>query len=103
MIVTASLTTGHCTGNCYDASLRWELERRIMTVGELRKQLEGIDPKTNVALYRETDEGTEFFDVTDVSLSTGTTLRNEHTAYKAGFRFESTGLEKWLLISFEAA
>jgi hypothetical protein len=71
-----------------------------MTVGELRKRLEGIDPKTDVALYRETHEGTEFFGITDVSLSTGTPLRNEHT-HKAGFRFESTGPATWLLISFE--
>lgn len=73
-----------------------------MTVGELRKHLEGIDPKTNVALYRETHEGTEFFDVTHIGLSTGTPMRNEHTG-KAGFRFESTGPATWLLISFEEA
>jgi hypothetical protein len=73
-----------------------------MTVGELRNRLEGIDPKTDVAVYRETHEGTEFFDITDVSLSTGTPVRNEHT-HKAGFRFESTGLATWLLISFEEA
>ena len=73
-----------------------------MTVGELRKRLEGIDSKTNIAIYRETHEGAEFFDVADVSLSTGTPLRNEHT-HKAGFRFESTGPATWLLISFEEA
>jgi hypothetical protein len=73
-----------------------------MTVGDLRKHLEGIDPKTNVALYRETHEGTEFFDITHVGLSTGTPMRNEHT-HKAGFRFESTGPASWLLISFEEA
>ncbi len=73
-----------------------------MTVGELRKRLEGIDPKTNVAVYRETDAGTEFFDITHVGLSTGTPVRNEHT-HKAGFRFESTGRATWLLISFEEA
>jgi len=73
-----------------------------MTVGELKKKLEGIDPKTSVALFRETRDGAEFFDITDVSLSTGTPVRNEHT-HKAGFRFESTGPATWVLISFEEA
>jgi hypothetical protein len=73
-----------------------------MTVGELRKKLEGINPKTNIAIYRETHEGTEFFDIGDATLSKGTPVRNEHT-HKAGFRFESNGPVTWLLISFEEA
>ena len=71
-----------------------------MTVGELRKRLEGVDPKTTVAIRRETHEGEEYFDIGDVSVSTGTPMRNEHT-HKAGFRFESTGPVTWLLISIE--
>lgn len=73
-----------------------------MTAGELRKRLEGVEPKTTVAIYRQTHEGAEFFDVTDVSMSTGTPMRNEHT-HKADFRFESTGPVTWMLISIEEA
>lgn len=73
----------------------------MMTVGELRKQLEGLDPKINVGIFRETHNGAEFFDITYVTVMTGTASRNEHT-YKASFTAEPGG-EKWVLISFEDA
>jgi hypothetical protein len=73
-----------------------------MTVGELRKKLEGIDPKTSAVIYRETDAGTEFFEISDVNPSAGTPIRNEDTG-KAGFRFESAGPATWLFISIEDA
>ena len=73
-----------------------------MTAGELRKRLEGVDPKINVVLYREYGVGTEFYEITDVSLIKGTPLRNEHT-HKAAYRFEDTGPATWSLISFEEA
>lgn len=75
-----------------------------MTVGELRKTIEGLDPKMTVAAYFESDGNreTEFFDIADVSVGTGTPMRNEHTR-KAGFRFESNGPAKWLLIRVEEA
>ena len=75
-----------------------------MTVGELLKAIEGLDPKMTVAAYFEDDgdRETEFFEVADVSVGTGTPLRNEKTR-KAGFRFEHDGPAKWLLIRVEAA
>ena len=53
-------------------------------------------------MLRETDEGTKFFDKTDVSLHTGTPVRNEQTC-KAGFRFEDSGLATWLFIIIDEA
>jgi hypothetical protein len=75
-----------------------------MTVGELRKTIEGLDPKMPVAAYFESDGNreTEFFDLADVSVGTGTPVRSEST-HKAGFRFENTGPAKWLLIRVEEA
>ena len=61
-----------------------------MTVGELRKKLEGLDQKINVACYREDEEGTRFFDITDVSVHTGTAVRNAQTG-KPGLRFSPDG------------
>lgn len=49
-----------------------------MTVDELRKRLDGFDPKTHVAVYRENESGADFFEISDVSLSNGDPLRDEH-------------------------
>jgi hypothetical protein len=73
-----------------------------MTVDELRKKLDRLDPKINVACYREDEEGTHFFDITDVFVRGGTAVRNQHTG-RAGLRFSHDGPEKWLLIEFEDA
>ena len=72
-----------------------------MTVGELRKQIEGLDPKTTVAAYTENGDGTHFFDIVGVGLHAGTPLR--HATGQAGFRFQHDGPEKWVLIYFEEA
>jgi hypothetical protein len=74
----------------------------VMTVGELRKKLDGLDPKMNVAAYREDEAGTHFFDVTEVSVHPGTPVRDERTG-KAGLRFSHDGPARWLLITFEGA
>lgn len=75
-----------------------------MTVGDLLKTIEGLDPKMPVAAYFESDGNreTEFFDIAEASVGTGTPVRNERT-HKAGFRFEHNGPAKWLLIRVEEA
>jgi hypothetical protein len=72
----------------------------LMDVAELRKALEGVDPKAQVVVTRET-ETLEFFEVTDASLRTGTPMRT--MAGRAGFRFENEGHAAWLFISIEEA
>ena len=73
-------------------------------VGDLLRAIERLDPKMPVAAYFESDSNreTEFFDIADVSVGTGTPMRNERT-HKAGFRFENPGPAKWLLIRLEEA
>lgn len=71
-----------------------------MTVEELRKKLERLEPKTEVVVYRETDDGTEFFGISDVSLHRGTPRRDEQT-HKAGFTFANDGPSVWLFISID--
>jgi hypothetical protein len=71
-----------------------------MNVGELRKALEGVDPKAQVVVCRET-ETLEFFEVTEASLRTGTPMRTAD--HRAGFRFEKEGTAVWFFISIEEA
>ena len=71
-----------------------------MTVKELRKKVEGLDPNTQVGVYRETEGKTEFYDVTDVALQNGNPIRNEESR-KAGFTFDNKGPATWLFISIE--
>ncbi len=71
-----------------------------MNVAELRKALEGVDPKAQVVVSRET-ETMEFFEVTDASLRTGTPMRT--STGRAGFRFEKEGTAAWFFISVEEA
>lgn len=73
-----------------------------MTVGELRKKLETLDPKTHIVAYRETETDTEFFEIDHVSLSKGEPRRDEHTR-KAGFTFAQDGSAEWLFITIEEA
>ena len=75
-----------------------------MTVGELRKTIEGLDPKMTIAAYFESDgeRDSEFFDIADVSVGTGTPKRDEKT-HRAGFQFQNDGPAKWLFIRVETA
>ena len=68
-----------------------------MTVDELRKRLDGLDPKTHIVVYRENESGMDFFEISDLSLSTGDALRDEYTR-KAGFKFDKDGPATWLFI-----
>jgi hypothetical protein len=73
-----------------------------MNVGELQQKLVGLDPSMNLAVYRESEAGTEFFEVSDVSPSQGRPIRHEATR-KAGFKFDGTGPATWLFISIDEA
>lgn len=70
-----------------------------MTVAELQKAIQGLDPKTYIAAYRETKNGTEFFDIAQATVSTGTPKR--HPDGTVGFTFSHDGPAKWLLITIE--
>jgi hypothetical protein len=71
-----------------------------MRVGELRKPIQGMRPKTHVVVYREdrkTDQ-MELFDAIDASLSTGNPTRVELSG-RRGLAFERNGPATWLFIS----
>jgi hypothetical protein len=70
-----------------------------MTVGELRKKLEGIDPETKVVVQWEIDVESTYFDVANVSLRKGTLSRFEGIA---GFKFGGDG-SPWLFIEVAEA
>lgn len=70
-----------------------------MTVAELREALQGLAPETYVAAYRETENGTEFFDIAEATVSTGTPRRHENG--QVGFTFSHDGPARWLLITIE--
>ena len=72
-----------------------------MNIEELRKKLDGLDDKAHVVVYRETEDTTEFFEISDASLSTGSPLR--HQDGSVGFTFDHNGPATWLLISIEDA
>ena len=71
-----------------------------ITVGDLRKKLEGLDPKMQVVVCRETDE-TSFFDIYDVSPHVGNPIR--HESGKAGFKIDNNGDATWLFITIDEA
>ena len=75
-----------------------------MTVGELQEKIERLDPKTTVVAYWESDgkSGSEFFEIADVSLSTGTPMRDVRTG-RTGFRLQNDGPAKWLFVQVERA
>jgi hypothetical protein len=71
-----------------------------MTVGELRKKLEGIDPETKVVVQWEVDREPTYFDVWGVSFRKGTPSRVDGIA---GFTFGGDGSPAWLLLDVEEA
>lgn len=73
-----------------------------MTVAELQKKLDGIDPKTHIVVSHETDDSMTFFEVTEASLSKGNPRRHEDTN-RAGFTFDKNGSANWLFIQIEEA
>ena len=68
-----------------------------MTVGELAKSLEGLDPKTYVVVIHEKDGNSEYLDIDHIVPGVGTPSRNR--AGKPGFKFEKDGPAKWLFIT----
>jgi hypothetical protein len=70
-----------------------------MTVGDLRKKLEGIDLETKVVVQWEIDIESTYFDVANVSLRKGTLSRFEGIA---GFKFGGDG-SPWLFIEVAEA
>jgi hypothetical protein len=71
-----------------------------MTVGELRRKLEDIDPQHKVVVQWEIDREFTYFDVSDVSLRKGTPSRFEGIA---GFTFGGDGSPAWLFIDVAEA
>ena len=71
-----------------------------MTVGELRKKLEGIDPQTKVVVKWEIDSERTYFEASDVSLRKGTPSRVEGIA---GFTLGGDGSPPWLFIDVAEA
>ena len=70
-----------------------------MTVGELRKKLEDIDPKMPVIVVRETEGDSQWYEVSDVSPQRGVPSRDEG---RVGFTYgPGPGTETWLFISIE--
>jgi hypothetical protein len=89
--------SGNCQESAYSGSNAQKEPR--MTVGELRKKLEGIDPETKVVVQWEIDRETTYFDVANVSLRKGTLSRFEGIAE---FKFGGDG-SPWLFIEVAEA
>ncbi len=68
-----------------------------MTVAELAKSLEGLDPRMYVAVIHENEGNSEFLHIDHVAPGVGTPVRNN--ADKPGFKFDKDGPEKWLFIT----
>ena len=71
-----------------------------MTVGELQKHLEGIDPQTHVIVNHGKDEGMTLFEIHHVELVIGNSSRDPNTR-KAGFTFDRSGPAEWLFVTIE--
>ena len=71
-----------------------------MTVGELRKKLEGIAPQTKVVVKWEIDSQPTYFHALDASLRKGTPSRVEGIAE---FTFDGDGSPPWLFIDVAEA
>jgi hypothetical protein len=69
----------------------------IMTVGELLKKLEGVDPALFVFVDQELN-GAVLTEVDDVTVATGHPIRYQNTG-KYGLKFDHTGPVKYLLLS----
>ncbi len=70
-----------------------------MTVKKLRDKLSAMDPNADVAASLEDETGIHFFDISDIYLRAGTSVRNE--GGKVSFTFAHDGREKWAFISIE--
>jgi hypothetical protein len=68
-----------------------------MTVAELAKSLEGLDPKMYVAVVHENEGNSEFLHIGHVAPGFGTPVRSK--AGKPGFMFGKDGPEEWLFIT----
>lgn len=66
-----------------------------MEVRELQDKLSKLPADAQVHIYYE--DGHQFFGIDDVSLDAGTPSRD--AAGKPHFRFESSGLVKWVFIT----
>jgi hypothetical protein len=73
-----------------------------MTVAELQKKLDGLDPKTSIVVNHEVDTEMNLLEITDVALATGHPRRHENTR-KAGFTFDKDGPATWLFINVDHA
>ena len=70
-----------------------------MTVKELTEKLAKLDANMTITAYREDESGTDFFEISDVSVSAGTPRRFDNG--KVGFTFKNDGSVKWAFISLE--
>jgi hypothetical protein len=78
-------------------SKRSDKRRGYMTVKELRQKLTGLDEGTNVIVFWERDDGSNFLDIHDAATAKGTLKRDANG--KAGFEFDSKGPATWLFIN----
>lgn len=69
----------------------------LMTVGELLKNLEGVDPALYVFIDQE-HNGTVLTEIDDVTVASGHPIRYQKTG-KHGLKFDHTGPVKYLLLS----
>jgi hypothetical protein len=68
-----------------------------MTIKELKEKLSKLDDQTNVVVYWEDGNESNYFGIDDVSLTRG--MPQRHQDGKAGFTFDSKGPVEWVLIS----
>jgi hypothetical protein len=73
-----------------------------MTVAELLKKLDGLDPKTHIVVNRETDAESKLFEITNIAICTGESFRDEKT-HEARFRAIHNGPARWLFFDIEEA
>lgn len=73
-----------------------------MTVGELQKIIETLEPSTHIVVNDETSGRMRLFEVSDATVAAGTPRRDERTG-EAGFAFDDKGPARWLFITVEEA
>ena len=78
--------------------------REILTVGQLRKALDGVDDKMPVFATVEREDGIDFFSLDFIDAQKGVPARSERDD-RAQLRFDSDapGAVTWLLISLGEA
>lgn len=69
----------------------------LMTVGELLKKLEGVDPTLHVFLDPE-HNGAVLTEIDDVTVASGTSIRYQNTG-KHGIKYDHAGPVKYLILS----